>query len=263
MKQLCGNEPVGFSNEMRLSEGKHCFKNQALLHFMKAEGAFPPDTPLEPILDFYLNTQSLETTPDSLAVLAASLANGGICPLTEHRIFSEPETVKCALSQMLMAGMYTFSGEWGFIVGLPAKSSVSGLTLLVVPNLLGMCILSTPLDVNSNSAKGVEFARLFAERCGRVDLLDLYSASPEKVRGFSSSGVSRGAELLLYVASCDLPNIRALLADPRTNLNFLDVEGITPLDLAHKKGFSEIAALLKACGGKTGKEIVEQKASFN
>ena len=88
VRQLCGNEPVGFSNEMRLSEGKHCFKNQALLHYMKAEGAFPSDTPLQPTHDFFLNSQSLETTPESLAVLGASLANGGICPLTEHRVFS-------------------------------------------------------------------------------------------------------------------------------------------------------------------------------
>ena len=83
---------------MRLSEGKHCYKNSALLHYMKAEGAFPEGTQLDKILDFYLNTQSIEASPRSLAVLAATLANGGVCPLTEERIFSKPETVKCALS---------------------------------------------------------------------------------------------------------------------------------------------------------------------
>ena len=46
--------------------------------------------------------------------------------------------------------------------------------------------------------------------------------------------------------------MRALAADPRTNLNFLDVEGITALDLARKKGFEEIATVLAGCGGKSG-----------
>ena len=67
---------------------------------------------------------------------------------------------------MLMAGLNTYSGEWGFTIGLPAKSSISGITLMVVPNLLGVCELSPPVDQHANSWKGIEFLKRLAISAG-------------------------------------------------------------------------------------------------
>lgn len=77
------------------------------------------------MLDFYFQCCSLEVNVKILASIAATLANGGISPLTGRRILST-ETVKKCLILLLSCGMYDYSGMWAFNVGLPAKSGVSG-----------------------------------------------------------------------------------------------------------------------------------------
>ena len=71
------------------------------------------------------------------AVVAASLANGGVCPITGVPVFDR-STAKDCMSLMCSCGMYDFSGEFAFTVGLPAKSSVSGGLMVVVPGIYGM-----------------------------------------------------------------------------------------------------------------------------
>lgn len=79
---------------------------------------------------------SMETTADSMAMVAATLANGGICPTTEEKV-CRPDVVRDVLSLMHSCGMYDYSGQFAFNVGLPAKSGVCGGILLVVPNVAG------------------------------------------------------------------------------------------------------------------------------
>ena len=100
-----------------------------------------------------------------MSVVAATLANGGVCPLTGERVF-QAEYVKNCLALMLSCGMYDYSGEWGFVVGLPAKSGVSGLIMLVIPNVGGLALLSPRLDELGNSARGIDFSKRLAQRFG-------------------------------------------------------------------------------------------------
>ena len=107
-----------------------------------------------------------------MSVLASTLANGGVCPLTGVRVFAE-ETVTKILSLMHSCGMYDYSGEWAFSIGIPAKSGVAGCIFLVVPGVMGICTYSPPLDERGNSVRGIEFCSRLLKRytLHRYDLL--------------------------------------------------------------------------------------------
>lgn len=98
----------------------------------------------------------MEGNCDIASVIAATLANGGICPTTDEKILSA-ESVRNVLSLMHSCGMYDYSGQFAFKVGLPAKSGVSGGMLVVVPNVMGICVWSPALDPLGNSCRGVQF----------------------------------------------------------------------------------------------------------
>ena len=130
---------------------------------MREKQAFPEEIQILDILDFYFQCCSIEVTTRAMSVIAATLANGGTCPLTGTRVF-RPDYVKNCLSLMASCGMYDFSGEFAFHVGIPAKSGVSGAILLVVPNLLGLVLWSPRLDELGNSVRGIEFSKRLAAR---------------------------------------------------------------------------------------------------
>ena len=105
---------------------------------------------------FYFQVCSIEVNCSILAGMAATLANGGVCPLTDRRCLCTT-TVKNTLQLMYSCGMYDYSGEWACTVGLPAKSGVTGAIVVVIPNVMGLCIYSPKLDFRGNSVRGVEF----------------------------------------------------------------------------------------------------------
>ncbi|MDD9951549.1 MAG: glutaminase A [Zetaproteobacteria bacterium] len=157
-KALCGEHKVGFNNPVYLSERQSSDRNFAIAYFMREKGAFPPGVNLKNVLEFYFQCCSIEVTAPLMSIVAATLANSGTCPLTDRAIFG-PGTIKDTLSLMYSCGMYNFSGEFAFKVGLPAKSGVSGVIMIVVPGIMGICLWSPPLDTTGNSYKGLHFIR--------------------------------------------------------------------------------------------------------
>ena len=104
-------------------------------------------------------------TCTSLAMMAATLANRGVNPTTGVRAISE-QHVQDILAVMYTCGMYDFAGEWGYRVGLPAKSGVSGGILAVVPGRMGVAVFSPRLDLKGNSVRGVRVFQELSERYG-------------------------------------------------------------------------------------------------
>ncbi|XP_076858490.1 glutaminase kidney isoform, mitochondrial isoform X4 [Brachyhypopomus gauderio] len=156
LQAMAGNEYVGFSNATFQSERESGDRNFAIGYYLKEKKCFPEGTDMTSILDFYFQLCSIEVTCESASVMAATLANGGFCPITGERVLS-PESVRDTLSLMHSCGMYDFSGQFAFHVGLPAKSGVSGGILLVVPNVMGIMCWSPPLDKLGNSVRGIQF----------------------------------------------------------------------------------------------------------
>ncbi|XP_077780036.1 glutaminase liver isoform, mitochondrial isoform X2 [Podarcis muralis] len=158
LKKMAGNEYVGFSNTTFQSEKETGDRNYAIGYYLKDKKCFPQGADMTAALDLYFQLCSVEVTCESGSVMAATLANGGICPITGECVLSD-EAVRNTLSLMHSCGMYDFSGEFAFHVGLPAKSAVSGAILLVVPNVMGVMCLSPPLDKVGNSTRGIGFCQ--------------------------------------------------------------------------------------------------------
>jgi glutaminase len=135
---------------------------------MRGAGAYgepyPSASKLNRMLDLYFQICSIEISSEQGAIMAAMLANGGICPKSGEQYF-DTETIRDCVSLMFSCGMYDFSGEFAFDVGLPAKSGVSGSIMLVVPGKFGLCIWSPPLDDIGNSVRGVEICRRLSNTC--------------------------------------------------------------------------------------------------
>ncbi|CAG5865974.1 unnamed protein product [Menidia menidia] len=165
LKKMAGNEYVGFSNATFQSERESGDRNFAIGYYLKEKKCFPEGTDMTSVLDLYFQLCSIEVTCESASVMAATLANGGICPITGERVLS-PEAVRNTLSLMHSCGMYDFSGQFAFHVGLPAKSGVAGGILLVVPNVMGIMCWSPPLDKLGNSVRGIQFC---------TDLVELFN----------------------------------------------------------------------------------------
>ena len=157
-KKASGIGEPTFNNSVYLSERNTADRNFALAYFMKENNSFPENTEILETLEFYFRCCSVEQTTESMAAFAATLANAGHSPLTEQQVF-QPSTVKNCLSLMASCGMYDFSGEFFFSIGLPAKSGVGGGLLIVIPNLMGVCLWSPPLDSLGNPVRGIEFCK--------------------------------------------------------------------------------------------------------
>jgi glutaminase len=148
--------PLSIDRAVLASERQTGHRNRAIAHLLRASGALEDDP--DDALEAYFAQCSVVVTATDLAVIAGTLANGGVNPLTGARVLS-PGAVRAVLSVMSTCGMYDGAGEWMYTVGLPAKSGVSGGILAVVPGRLGIGVFSPPLDPHGNSVRGVRVSR--------------------------------------------------------------------------------------------------------
>jgi glutaminase len=144
--------PMRFDKDVFRSESASGFRNRAIANLLRnfdmIEGE--PDD----VLEVYFRQCAILTDCRDLAVMAATLATGGICPQTGERVMSA-DCVRNTLSVMATCGMYDFAGEWIFRVGMPAKSGVAGGVIGVLPGQFGVAVFSPPLDTHGNSVRGV------------------------------------------------------------------------------------------------------------
>jgi glutaminase len=161
---------VGIDSAVFLSERSTGHRNRAIAYLMQSCGMIRPR--VEETLELYFQQCSVLVDCKDLAVMAATLANRGVNPLTGARAISE-RYVPYLLSVMYTCGMYDSAGEWAFRVGLAAKSGVSGGILAVAPGQLGLAAFSPPLDAKGNSIRG---ARALADLANELGV-HLFAAS--------------------------------------------------------------------------------------
>ena len=144
-----------------LSEAGENLRNQAIAHLLLAYGRMY----FNPVqaTDLYTRQCAINVTTKDLATMAATLANGGVNPVTKVKVVS-PETVMYTLPVMATAGLYNNSGIWYYNAGIPAKSGVGGGFIAVVPGKFGIAVISPPLDEAGNSVKGQLAVRYIVEK---------------------------------------------------------------------------------------------------
>mgnify|MGYP000458706242 CR=1 FL=1 len=200
------------------------------------------------VLEFYFQCCSIEMNCNSLALVAATLANGGIAPLTGERIFST-RTTRDVLSMMFSCGMYDYSGQFAFTVGLPAKSGVSGAIMLVVPGVCGMCIWSPRLDKYGNSIKGIEFCKKLVSQFNFhiFDSLSYFNNKTDPRRPRKNSKSYLVVDFLNACYENDINTIKKLLHSG-IDVNCKDYDSRTGLHIASSEGCYEVVELLLASG---------------
>jgi glutaminase len=142
--------PLAVNQEVFKSEAETNQRNQALAMLMYAYGRIK-DNPLR-ATDIYTEQCSVSVNAKDLAVMAATLANGGKNPITGKQVV-KTDNVPEILAVMATAGLYDDSGKWLYATGLPAKSGVGGGILAVSPGKFGIAVIAPPLDAAGNSVK--------------------------------------------------------------------------------------------------------------
>jgi len=252
-KKMAGGEYLGFNNSIFLSERDTADRNLALAYFLRENSCFPPPSPdinIPDILDFYFQTCSLEMTAESESVIAATLANGGTCPITGENVM-KPDSVKNVLSLMLSCGLYNYSGDFAFKVGLPGKSGVSGVLVLVVPNVMGMCFWSPPLDEFGNTVRGVqfceEFVKLYTFQKVTGELLGGTSLQVDPTRNKYEVASQLIIHLLMAASAGDETALKCAYQQG-VDMNLGDYDGRTALHLAAAEGhIRSVKFLLDVC----------------
>jgi len=152
-----------FDESVYRSETETGHRNRAIAWLMMNFGMIEGN--VDEILALYFQQCSILVTARDLAVMGATLANMGTNPLTEENVF-EMGCIQDVLSVMFTCGMYDYSGEWAFRVGVPAKSGVAGGILGVVNRQLGIGAYSPKLDSRGNSVRGVKACTYLSEELG-------------------------------------------------------------------------------------------------
>ena len=142
--------PLSVNQEVFKSEAETNQRNQALAMLMFAYGRIKAD-PLR-ATDIYTEQCSVSVNAKDLAMMAATLANGGKNPITGKQVV-KTDNVPEILAVMATAGLYDDSGKWLYATGLPAKSGVGGGILAVSPGKFGIAVIAPPLDAAGNSVK--------------------------------------------------------------------------------------------------------------
>jgi glutaminase len=204
-----------------------------------------------------------------LSLMAATLANGGVNPLSGERAVHQ-EVVEAILSVMTTCGMYDFAGEWMYRIGMPAKSGVAGGVLAVLPGQLGLGVFSPRLDERGNSVRGIAVCRdlareldlhlMRAPRSSRASLRANYTLAHVRSKRVRSERESEtlddaGARARVYELQGDLSFAaiesivqRIVEAAADTTYAVVDVGRVTAVDECARRLLCELAVTLTAGG---------------
>jgi glutaminase len=164
---------LALNAEVYASASKTNFHSQSIANLLRGFARINLD-PSE-AAELYTKQCALNVSAKDLAMMGATLADGGVNPLTKERVV-DPEVCHYTLAVMATAGLYETSGDWLYDIGLPGKSGIGGGIVTVSPGKGGLGTFAPPLDKAGNSVKGQLVAKFLAARLG----MDLFVSKPEE-----------------------------------------------------------------------------------
>ncbi|GAB2456232.1 glutaminase [Streptomyces incanus] len=177
------------------SEMENAHRNLAIAHMLRSHDVLTEDP--RPIVDGYTRQCSVLVTTRDLAMMAATLANRGINPLSGEQVV--PEAVaRQVLSVMFSCGMYDAAGDWATQVGIPAKSGVAGGLIGALPGQIGIATFSPRLDRHGNSVRGVSLFERFSSDMG-LHVMEVPAAARAVVRSHHVVGSGSNALRVLQL----------------------------------------------------------------
>ncbi len=160
LSQFAGRE-LGVDDAVHASEYTTGHRNRAIAWLLRNYLVLQGD--VDAVLDTYFRQCAVLVTARDLAVMAATLANRGVNPVTGVQVI-RPHVVARTLSVMTSSGMYDYAGEWIYRVGIPAKSGVGGGIVAALPSQIGLGTFSPCLDSHGNSVRGLKVCEALSAR---------------------------------------------------------------------------------------------------
>lgn len=257
---------LSIDDSVRLSESSHGDRNRAIAHLLRSSDAITND-PHDVVEDYFAQCATLVDCRD-LAMIAATLANGGLNPVTGERA-AEAHTVRNVLSVMMSCGMYDHAGDWLYTVGLPAKSGVAGGIIAVLPGELGIGVFSPRLDDAGNSVRGV---RVCEDMSSELELHSIQTAhrppppirsafnlsethskrqrlEPQRIALEELGGTAAGFELQGELTFAQFEQVSRAVLEADVSYAALDFERVTRIDAQSASMIVDLAIELSARGG--------------
>ena len=258
--------PLAIDEAVFESERATGHRNRVIGHMLRNYGIVSDDP--ESALELYFKQCSVLVDCRDLALIGATLANGGVNPVSGARAM-RAEFIGSVLSVMTTCDMYDFAGEWVYRVGMPAKSGVGGGIVAVLPGQLGIGVFSPPLDARGNSARGVKVCETISDELGLHFLqpprastsavrakYTLASVRSKRRRRASESRVldEQGARAIVYELQGDLrfttiePVLREIVdSDAGLRFALIDFKRVTHVDAAATR---MLARLVGCCAAR-------------
>jgi glutaminase len=241
LERFAGRDLV-VDEQVYSSEATTGDRNRALAYLTKSAGTL--GSSVEVATTAYFRQCSTAVTARDLAIMGATLATGGVNPVTDERVVSE-DAARWTTSVMTSCGMYDESGGWMVDVGLPAKSGVGGGIVAVQPGQFGIGTFSPRLDPRGNSVRGVAMLEALSKTYG-LHMLANRGAPLSPIASLTTTDTEIVALLRgeLYFAAAEevLTRLTPLVSDGGCLV--LDFSGVTRVGAAVKQLFRAVPAIV-------------------
>ncbi|XP_037622253.1 glutaminase liver isoform, mitochondrial isoform X2 [Sebastes umbrosus] len=244
IRRLCNKEHASLNCTSYQSSRKASVRLHSLSFYLQEKKCFPDKADINAALDLMLQCASTEITCESGAAMAASLANGGLCPLSGDQVLS-PAATRSMLSMMQVAGMKDYSTTFHYKTSVPAVSGSHGSLLAVVPGVLGLMAFSPETDACGNPWRAVHFCQELISTF-QLHSFDIRTPFRQILAYRQWKAESEGYQIMNVLLAAFKGDVQALRRYflSGADVNAVDYDGRSALHVAAAEGHAEVIRFL-------------------